>query len=78
MPGLRIGATDWKAGWIEYGTGEPGPTKAYAPRARTAAHFGGDEQIVADIMDDAELSREERKTALQRFDINLVTDVDDL
>lgn len=44
MPAIRVGATDFKAHWIEFGTGQPGPTKADAPRAKTAAHFGGDEQ----------------------------------
>jgi len=43
MPAKRVGATDFKAHWIEFGTGEPGPTKADAPRAKTAVHFGGDE-----------------------------------
>ena len=48
MPGLRVGATDFKAHWIEFGTGNPGPTEAFAPRAKTAAHFGGDESLVVD------------------------------
>lgn len=42
-PAIRIGATDFKAHWIEYGTGDPGPTNAWAPRAKTAANYGGDE-----------------------------------
>jgi hypothetical protein len=37
-----VGATDYKAHWIEYGTGEPFPTPEFAPREKTAAHFGGD------------------------------------
>lgn len=50
MPGRRVGATDFKAHWIEFGTGNPGPTDAVAPRAKTAAHFGGDEsQVVAEL-----------------------------
>lgn len=36
-----VAATDYKAHWIEFGTGEPGPTKAFAPGEKTAAHFGG-------------------------------------
>lgn len=47
MPGRRVGATDFKAHWIEFGTGQPGPTVAFAPRAKTAAHFGGDEKQIA-------------------------------
>ena len=46
MPARRVGSTDFKAHWIEFGTGQPGPTKAFAPRAKTAAHFGGDEKRV--------------------------------
>lgn len=41
LPMRRVTATDFKAHWIEYGTGEPGPTKAYAPGEKTAHHFGG-------------------------------------
>lgn len=37
-----VGPTDFKAHWIEFGTGAPGPTKAYAPVQKTAEHFGGD------------------------------------
>lgn len=36
-----VGAKDFKAHWIEYGTGEPGPTKALAPGEKTAHHFKG-------------------------------------
>lgn len=68
MPGKRVGATDWKAAFIEYGTGEPGPTKAQAPRAKTAAHFGGDESKVDAVIADEDLSALERKAALARFD----------
>lgn len=50
MPGKRVGATDFKAAWVEFGTGDPGPTKAHAPRAKTAAHFGGDESKVDAIL----------------------------
>lgn len=46
MPAKRVAATNFKAHWIEFGTGEPGPTPAFAPRAKTAAHFGGDESQV--------------------------------
>lgn len=68
MPGKRVGATDWKAHFIEYGTGEPGPTKAYAPRAKTAAHFGGDESKVDAVIVDDNLSDVQRKAQLSRFD----------
>jgi hypothetical protein len=37
----KVRATDFKAAWIEFGTGEPGKTDAYAPGQRTASHFGG-------------------------------------
>ena len=46
MPAKRVGSTDFKAHWIEFGTGQPGPTEAFAPRAKTAAHFNGDEKRV--------------------------------
>lgn len=36
-----VGATNYKAHWIEYGTGEPYPTPEFAPAQKTAAHFGG-------------------------------------
>lgn len=60
MPGKRVGATDWKAAFIEYGTGQPGPTDAYAPRAKTAAHFGGDESKIDAVIADANLSDGDR------------------
>lgn len=61
MPARRVEATDYKAHWIEFGTGtdEGGKrfvarlgksvdgdtvTPAFAPRAKTAQHFGGDER----------------------------------
>jgi hypothetical protein len=72
MPGVGVGATDFKAHWIEYGTGNPGPTPAFAPRAKTAAHFGGNEQLLQDILDDNELSQSELKEALSQFKIGLV------
>lgn len=43
MPAKRVGAYNYKAHWIEYGTGEPGKTTAEAPRAKTVSRFGGDE-----------------------------------
>lgn len=42
------------------------PTPAFAPRALTATHFGGDEQPVRDIME-ADMGRDERKAALKPF-----------
>jgi hypothetical protein len=36
-----VSMTDYKAHWLEYGTGEPGPTNAFAPGEKTARHFGG-------------------------------------
>ena len=67
MPGVRVGATDFKAHWIEFGTGQPGPTKAYAPRAKTAAHFGGDESKVDAIVADENLSVLQRRAQLERY-----------
>lgn len=37
-----VGPTDFKAHWVEFGTGAPGPTKAHATAQKTAEHFGGD------------------------------------
>lgn len=37
----EVGATHFTAHWIEYGTGEPGPTPVFAPGEKTAHHFGG-------------------------------------
>lgn len=42
------------------------PTPAFAPRALTATHFGGDEQPVRDVME-ADMSRDDRKAALKPF-----------
>lgn len=39
--GGKVRATDYKAAWIEFGTGEPGPTKAHAVGQKVAGHFGG-------------------------------------
>lgn len=36
-----VGSRDFKAHWVEFGTGEPGPTAAAAPGEKTAHHFGG-------------------------------------
>jgi hypothetical protein len=59
MPTAVVVATDYKAHWIEFGTkadpvgthskfGPNTPTPAFAPRAKTAAHFGGDETAATD------------------------------
>lgn len=37
----KVRATDYKAAWIEFGTGSPGPTDTHAPAEKTARHFGG-------------------------------------
>lgn len=37
-----VGPTDFKAHWVEFGTGSPGPTDAHAAVQKTAEHFGGD------------------------------------
>ncbi len=74
MPGRRVGATDFKAHWIEYGTGDPGPTDAFAPRAKTAAHFGGDESKVDAIVVDENLSAVQRTAQLQRY-TNITVDM---
>jgi len=67
MPGVGVGATDFKAHWIEYGTGDPGPTEVFAPRAKTAAHFGGDETLVEGVLADEGLSRDDLKAALSKI-----------
>jgi hypothetical protein len=41
LPARKVVATDWKAHFIEFGTGEPGPTTEHAPMGKTAHHFGG-------------------------------------
>jgi hypothetical protein len=37
----RVINRDFKARWIEYGTGEPYPTEEFAVARKTAAKFGG-------------------------------------
>ena len=52
------------------------PTPAFAPRAKTAAHFGGDESKVDAIIADEDLSALDRKAALSRYSrINVNLDV---
>lgn len=41
LPMRRVVATDFKSHWIEFGTGEPGPTAASAPMEKAANAFGG-------------------------------------
>lgn len=41
LPTRQVVATDFKSHWIEFGTGEPGPTKEHAPMGKTAHHYGG-------------------------------------
>jgi len=36
-----VAATDYKAHWIEFGTGEPGPTQAFGVAEKVARKFGG-------------------------------------
>lgn len=48
----KVAATDFKAHWIEFGTGEPGKTKAFAPGQKTAEHFGGSLSEGIDVGDD--------------------------
>lgn len=48
----KVAATDFKAHWIEFGTGEPGKTKAFAPGQKTAEHFGGNLSEGIDVGDD--------------------------
>lgn len=43
---------NYKAHWIEYGTGAPGPTKAFAVAEKTAHAFGGDLTDGVDIDQD--------------------------
>ncbi|MGV0785112.1 HK97 gp10 family phage protein [Mycolicibacterium sp. XJ775] len=45
---------NYKAHWIEYGTGAPGPTRAFAVAEKTAHAFGGDLTIGVDIDQDDE------------------------
>lgn len=45
---------NYKAHWIEYGTGAPGPTKAFAVAEKTAHAFGGDLTSGVDIDQDDE------------------------
>lgn len=44
LPARRIIATDHKAIWIEYGTGQPAPTPEFAVFAKMADHFDGDQR----------------------------------
>lgn len=37
----KVGPTAWYSHLVEFGSGEPGPTKAHAPVQKTAEHFGG-------------------------------------
>lgn len=37
----KVRATDYKAAWIEFGTGAPGPTTAHGIAQKVAEHFGG-------------------------------------
>lgn len=41
LPALKVINRNWKAHFIEFGTGEPGPTKAFNVAAKTAAYYGG-------------------------------------
>lgn len=61
LPVRRVVAKDFKAHWIEFGTGEPGPTKAFAPMEKAANAAGGtldgvtsDSSDAADQGEDAE------------------------
>lgn len=36
-----VGSRHYTAAFIEFGTGEPGPTKVYAPFQKVAEHYGG-------------------------------------
>lgn len=37
----KVRATDFKAAWIEFGTGDPGPTTAHGIGQKVAQNFGG-------------------------------------
>lgn len=37
----KVRATDYKAAWVEFGTGAPGPTDRHATGQKVAQHFGG-------------------------------------
>ena len=41
LPAFIVVNRNWKAHFIEFGTGEPGPTKAWNVAAKTAAYYGG-------------------------------------
>jgi hypothetical protein len=41
MSCYKVVATDFKSHWVEFGTGDPGPTKERAPMGKAAYHFGG-------------------------------------
>lgn len=41
LPALSVINRNWKAHFVEFGTGEPGPTPAHNVAAKTAAYFGG-------------------------------------
>lgn len=45
---------NYKAHWIEYGTGAPGPTRVFAVAEKTAHAFGGDVTKGVDIDQDDE------------------------
>lgn len=36
-----VSATNWKSHFIEFGTGQPGPTRPFGVMEKTAQHFGG-------------------------------------
>lgn len=91
FPMVAVGATDYKAHWVEYGTGQrtrknapknnpdasPGTwdgSAPAAPRAKTAAHFKGDESSVQDIIDQ-EPSREDLIKQLSTYKFNFTRGV---
>ncbi|KUH99263.1 HK97 gp10 family phage protein [Mycobacterium sp. IS-3022] len=43
LPARAVVASDWKASWIEFGTGGDTPTPEFAPRGKTVIRFGGDD-----------------------------------